>query len=173
MTGALRYAFDAAEPRVSLADPPPTTARTWTGPLTSEQRREFATTGAVLVPSLLSAAERAMAAAALPADMEVRLRAPLEDCRGLQTAGGYSPGVIWLALADTGVEMGGRVVLAGDCVIARADATDVAERLQVRVLSLFPIKLRIRLLQHIIATHCTRGTCTVLVSFLRVSRGFS
>ena len=89
----MRFGFDAAEPRIELADPPAGAARAWHGPLTTAQRQQFRDSGAVVVPSLLSAAERAEPPSA--AALEARLRAPLADCQAEPGEGSVE---IWLAL---------------------------------------------------------------------------
>ena len=86
-----------------MADSPPGAPRAWHAPLTSSQCKEFTTTGLVILPSVLSSAERCAAATtyteksdeggavaganasdppALADALEGRLRAPLESCRG-------------------------------------------------------------------------------------------
>ena len=89
----MRFGFDAAEPRIELADPPAGAARAWHGPLTTAQRQHFRDSGVVVVPSLLSAAERAEPPSA--AALEARLRAPLADCQADPGEGAVE---IWLAL---------------------------------------------------------------------------
>ena len=89
----MRFGFDAAEPRIELADPPAGAARAWHGPLTTAQRQQFRDSGSVIVPSLLSAAERAEPPSA--AALEARLRAPLADCQAEPGEGAVE---IWLAL---------------------------------------------------------------------------
>ena len=90
---AMRFGFDAGEPRIELADPPAGAARAWHGPLTTAQRQQFHASGTVVVPSLLSAAERAELPSA--AALAARLRAPLADCHAEPRAGAVE---IWLAL---------------------------------------------------------------------------
>ena len=67
----------------------------------------------------------------MPADMEARLRAPVDNCQAvLQTAGEDVPVNIWLAVEDTGIELSGSRVRAGDCALVRSDRKSMAKMLR-------------------------------------------